>query len=52
LFFPVVLRSSLIAGSLEQRRLRRIDAGILNELFAISRDPDLIGGNGVRHAVV
>jgi len=36
--------SAVIAGSSEQHRLRPIDAGDRNELPAISRDPNVIGG--------
>jgi hypothetical protein len=43
LFFPF-LQSGIIAGSPEQHRLRPIDAGDPNELHAISRDPNVIGG--------
>jgi len=40
-----VLQSGVIAGPPEQRWLRPIDAGYRNELLAISRDPNVIGGN-------
>jgi hypothetical protein len=46
LFFPFfALQSGIIAGPPKQHRLRPIDADELNELVAISRDPNVIGGN-------
>jgi hypothetical protein len=39
------LQSGIIAGPHKQHRLRPIDAGYLNELPAISRDPNVIDGS-------